>query len=311
MVLSDQSIIFIHGFIMIERIHLAIVCEIERQGSLTAAASALHLTQSAVSHTMKKLESRIGTPLWVKDGRRLQFTQAGLYLLAEAKRLQPQLKHVDEILTQYAQGERGSLRIGMECHPCYQWLLNTIPTFIESWPHVDVDVRQKFQFGGMAALFNYEIDILVTPDPIHRPDITFIPIFPYEQVLVTGKEHRLANKTFITPNDLIDEYLYTYPVPVERLDIYKDFLLPAECLPKKRKTIEATEMMLHMVVAHRGVATLPLWLVEQYKQTFALAAVKLGKDGIKKQIFVGTRENETNNSLLQAFLAAAKTSATA
>ena len=92
---------------MIEKIHLNILCEIERQGSLTAAADALHLTQSALSHSIKKLEAQLGTSLWVKQGRNIQLTQSGHYLLKEAKRLLPQLERLEDVLVQYANGEQG------------------------------------------------------------------------------------------------------------------------------------------------------------------------------------------------------------
>jgi len=63
----------------------------------------------------------------------------------------------------------------MECHPCYQWLLKIVSPYLRAWPDVDVDVRQKFQFGGIGALLAYEIDLLVTPDPVHRPGLVFEP----------------------------------------------------------------------------------------------------------------------------------------
>ena len=53
---------------MLERIHLAIVAEVERQGSLTAAAQQLCLTQSALSHSMRKLEEQLGTAIWLREG---------------------------------------------------------------------------------------------------------------------------------------------------------------------------------------------------------------------------------------------------
>jgi LysR family transcriptional regulator for metE and metH len=64
---------------------------------------------------------------------------------------------------------RCTLRIGMECHPCYQWLLKVVSPYLARWPDVDVDVKQKFQFGGIGALFGYDIDVLVTPDPLRSP----------------------------------------------------------------------------------------------------------------------------------------------
>ena len=71
---------------MIERNHLAIIREIDRLGSLTAAAETLFLSQSALSHTIKKLEQSFGTAIWQRDGRNLRLTQAGNYLLMVANR---------------------------------------------------------------------------------------------------------------------------------------------------------------------------------------------------------------------------------
>ena len=81
---------------MIERIHLNIIQKVNEQGSLTAAAGVLHLTQSALSHTMRKLEQQLGTDVWLREGRNLRLTQAGEYLLAVANRVLPQLNLAEE-----------------------------------------------------------------------------------------------------------------------------------------------------------------------------------------------------------------------
>lgn len=183
-----------------------------------------------------------------------------------------------------------------------------VKPFLEQWPGIDVDVKQRFQFGGMAALFNHDIDILVTPDPLQKEGIVFSPVFDYEQVLVTSCQHPLASRAFATPEDVAGQVLYTYPVDIERLDIYTKFLLPAACSPKKRKVIEATEIMLQLVAAGRGVAILPKWLVEEYAETLAITFVSLGKNGIKKQIHLGVRNADAANPHITAFLQLAKDS---
>ena len=142
----------------------------------------------------------------------------------------PQLDLAEERLGQFAQGERGALRIGMECHPCYQWLLKVVSPYLAAWPDVDVDVKQKFQFGGIGALFGYEIDLLVTPDPLYKPGLTFEPVFDYEQVLVVAKGHALASAAYVKPQQLTQEVLISYPVDIERLDIYNQF----SCRPASR-----------------------------------------------------------------------------
>lgn len=291
---------------MLERIHLAIVLEVEKQGSLTAAADVLCVTQSALSHSMKKLEQQLGTDIWLREGRSLRLTQAGQFLLAVAQRIVPQLNLAEERLRQFAQGERGSLRIGMECHPCYQWLLKIVSPYLAAWPLVDVDVKQKFQFGGIGALFGYEIDLLVTPDPVNKPGLQFEPVFDYEQVLVVHKDHRWAGLEEATPAMLSEETLITYPVPADRLDIYNLFLLPANCLPKKHKTIETTDIMLQMVAGGRGVTALPKWLVTDYAPHLQLRTLRLGPGGIHKQIHLGIREADNAIDYVQAFIAYAR-----
>ena len=287
---------------MIERMHLAIIREVERQGSLTAAAEKLFLTQSALSHSIKKLEQQLGTELWHREGRSLRLTQAGQYLLAVAHRLLPQLSLAEERLRQFAQGERGTLRIGMECHPCYQWLLKVVSPYLANWPDVDVDVKQKFQFGGIGALFGYEIDMLVTPDPLYKPGLLFQPVFDYEQVLVVHRQHALAHVDYVRPEQLTNETLITYPVDIDRLDIYNQFLQPAGISPQVHKPIETTDIMLQMVASGRGVAALPRWLVEEYQSRFDVVPVKLGKQGIAKQIYLGIRETDIDTDYVQAFI---------
>ena len=286
--------------------HLAIVQEVEKQGSLTAAANVLCLTQSALSHSMRKLEQQLGTDIWLREGRTLRLTQAGQYVLAVANRVLPQLTLAEERLRQFAQGERGTLRIGMECHPCYQWLLKVVSPYLAAWPDVDVDVKQKFQFGGIGALFGYEIDLLVTPDPLFKPGLHFEPVFDYEQVLVVGRDHPLARADQVEPQDLLDEVLITYPVPTDRLDIYTQFLMPAGVAPKRHKAIETTDIMLQMVASGRGVAALPRWLAQDYAQKMNVFAVRLGKHGIAKQIFLGARQADIDIDYLRAFVVLAR-----
>jgi LysR family transcriptional regulator, regulator for metE and metH len=292
---------------MIERIHLAIIREVEQKGSLTAAAEKLFLTQSALSHSIKKLEQQLGTDIWLREGRSLRLTQAGQYLLAVANRLLPQLSLAEERLRQFAQGERGTLRIGMECHPCYQWLLKVVSPYLADWPDVDVDVKQKFQFGGIGALFGYEIDMLVTPDPLYKPGLLFQPVFDYEQVLVVHRQHALAQADYVRPEQLSSETLITYPVDIDRLDIYNQFLQPAGIRPHMHKPIETTDIMLQMVASGRGVAALPRWLVEEYQARFDVVPVKLGKQGIAKQIYLGIREADIQIDYVQAFIGLAQT----
>ena len=257
---------------------------------MTEAAKSLFLTQSALSHAMKKLEAHFDVPLWKKDGRRLTLTQAGQSVLGLAHRVLPQFEHTEAQLRRFADGKQGILRIGMECYPCFEWLLKVVAPFLKAFPDVDVDVRRAFSFGGLQALHGYDIDILLTPDPLSLDTITYAPVFEYEQVLVMDKHHPLAKKSFITPQDLSSETLITYPVELSRLDVFTHFLTPANCTVKQHKTIETTEIILQMVAAGRGVTALPKWLIDESKESDLLACRSLGEQGVSKTLYLGHRK---------------------
>lgn len=295
---------------MIERIHLAIVRELAQRETLMATAEALHLTQSALSHSVRRLEERLGTPIWSRNGRRLELTQAGQHLLAVAERVLPILEQGEERLAQIAAGRRGRLIIGMECHPCYAWLQAPLGHYLRAWPLVEVDVRQKFQFGGVAALIAGEIDLLVTPDPIVHEALSFEPVFDYEQVLVVAAGHRLAARRRITAQDLREEVLLTYPVPRERLDVFTRFLLPAGVLPRQHRTVEDTEVMLAMVASGRGVTALPRWLLLGRRDRRRYALLRLGA-GVRKRIHLGLRSIDRHVPYLNDFLRLARAPVTA
>ncbi|MEM6457851.1 MAG: LysR family transcriptional regulator [Planctomycetota bacterium] len=290
----------------LERTHLEIIRAVDQHGSLTAAAEALHLTQSALSHSIRKLERQLGVRVWHREGRRLQPTQAGAYLLSTAKRLLPQLTHAEARLEQFARGERGTLRIGMECHPCFQWLQRVTGPYLSEWPEVDIDVDQAFRFGGIGALLAYEIDLLVTPDPLRKDDIHFEPVFDYEQVLVVGPDHPLRDASHASPRQLGDATLLTYPVSRDRLDIYTRFLAPAGRTVRRQKVIENTDIMLQMVACGRGIAALPRWLVNEYAEIYPVHAVRLGPSGVQKKIYLGIRQTDLGIAFLQAFLEMAR-----
>lgn len=296
---------------MLDRQHLSILREVDRLGSLTAAAERLNVTQSALSHTIRKLEERYGVAVWEKDGRNLRLTEAGRYIVELAQRVLPQLERAEDVLSDYRYGQRGSLKIGMECHPCHQWLMGVTKPYLVDWPDVDLELITSFAFGGVAALTGYEIDILITPDPIEASGINYLPVFDYELVLAVPTAHPLALRDYAEPSDLLNETLFTYPVPPERLDVFTHFLVPANSRPRHHRAVETTEMMLQLVAAGRGVSAIPDWLVRLDAEEIGVQPVRIGSTGISKSIHLGLRCGDEDVDYIAGLLSrASQTSST-
>jgi LysR family transcriptional regulator for metE and metH len=117
-----------------------------------------------------------------------------------------------------------------------------------------------------------------------------------------SKKHALAQAAYVRPEQLTSEVLITYPVAIDRLDIYNQFLSPAGITPRRHKTIETTDIMVQMVASNRGVAAMPRWLAEEYSGRMPVVALRLGRKGIPKKIFLGIRKADAEVEYIRAFV---------
>jgi LysR family transcriptional regulator for metE and metH len=300
MMVLNKTIRFPHN--MIEHSHLRIVQALHICGTLTEAASSLCLSQSALSHQIRYLEKKLAVTLWQREGRRLRLTQAGELLLETAQQVLPVLAQAEKTLRAYGEGREGILRIGVECYPCYQWLSGVIGDFLQQLPRIEIDIVNKFQFSGLEGLQNHHIDILLTPDPVKKDKISFLPLAEYEVFLLVAADHPLAKLKHISPGDLAQETLLTFPVPVERLDLMTQFLNPASVQPARIKEIESLDLMLQMVSFRRGVCALPEWLALANCSGKKLKMIRISKPGMHKSLFLAIRTQDLKIPYIEQFV---------
>ena len=125
---------------MLELRHLRTLLALRDTGSLSKSAERLHLTQSALSHQLRMLETQYGTPLVERDARPLRFTAAGRRLMELAQAVLPQVEDAERRVAQLVQGDVGQLRVAVECHTCFDWLMPAMDAFRERWPDVEMDL---------------------------------------------------------------------------------------------------------------------------------------------------------------------------
>ncbi|MBA5248420.1 MAG: LysR family transcriptional regulator [Gammaproteobacteria bacterium] len=287
---------------MITLKHLKIIQALHENNTLTRAANALHLSQSALSHQIRYLEDKLNVAFWEKEGRSLRLTKSGELLLQTAQQLLPILEQTETTLKAYAEGRQGVLRIGVECYPCYEWLTKVIGVFLQKMPDVEVDIINKFQFSGHEGLLNHHIDILITPDIERKSDIHTEILAQYNLVLLVADQHALAQKTVLLPQDFADETLLTFPVSLDRLDILTRFLNPAHIKPKHIKKIESIDLMLQMTALGRGVCVLPEWLADEFIKKMSVKKIQIGKQKLDQKLFAVGRQQDKEINYIQCFI---------
>ncbi len=287
---------------MIEIKHLRTLSTLNNTGSLVEAARQLHLTQSALSHQLKELEGRLNCSLFIRKSRPIRFTVAGVRLLELANSVLPEISSAERDLSRFVSGDAGRLHMAVECHSCFQWLMPAIDSFRDSWPEVELDFSSGFSFLPLPALKRGNLDLVVTSDPQPLEGISYIPLFSYQPMLALSRHHRLANKTFIEVEELAQETLITYPVEIERLDIFNQFLMPAGVSPAKVRHADMTLMMLQLVASGRGVAGLPNWALYEYLKKDYVVARRLGQEGLWNTLYAAVREEQKDLAYLQDFI---------
>ncbi len=290
---------------MIELKHLKTLVSLRDSGSLTSTATALHLTQSALSHQIKDLETRIGGPLFLRKTRPVKFTSEGEILLKLADEILPKLARAENDLASLKEDVNGRLHMAIECHSCFQWLMPALREYQLAWPSVTLDFSSGFGFEPLPALLAGELDLVITSDILPRSEVHYEPLFDFEMRLITSTTHPLAGKSVIEPEDLASQTMLTYPVQKQRLDVVKHFLQPASVEPAKWKQADNTLMLVQMVSAGLGVAALPNWAISEFSRQGLIISKPLGK-GLWRRLFAATRHSEKDRHYLQAFFATAR-----
>jgi LysR family transcriptional regulator for metE and metH len=291
---------------MLELRHLRTLVALRDAGSLVEAAERVHLTQSALSHQIKDLEERLDSTLFVRKTRPVAFTRAGQRLLTLAEQVLPQVRMAERDLARLAGTEQGRLHMAIECHSCFQWLMPTIDHFRDHWPEVEIDIPGGYHFDPLPALVREQLDLVITADPQPLAGVLYEPLFRYEGLLAVARQHRLAGKSFVTPQDLAEETLITYPVEHARLDVFTQFLDPAGVRPSELRTAELTIMMMQLVASGRGVCALPNWALTEYLERHYVSAVPLGETGVWSTLFAAIREETREAPWMQDFLRTAR-----
>ncbi|MFD1261250.1 transcriptional regulator MetR [Entomomonas asaccharolytica] len=291
---------------MLEVRHLKSLYALRETDSLVEAAERLHLTQSALSHQFKELEDRLGLQLFVRKSKPVRFSSAGLRLLSLADEVLPQLRSAERDIARLSGGTAGRLHMAIECHSCFQWLMPTIDQFRDAWPEVELDLASGFAFAPLPALARGDLDLVITANPMQLSGIMYVPLFTYEAMLAVANQHPLANKSFIEPIDLKSEVLITYPVEHDKLDIFTQFLDPADIEPLSVRVAEMTVMMVQLVASNRGVCCLPNWALHEYSSRGYVKAKRLGEKGLQATLYAGIREDMFDAPFMQDFLLTAK-----
>jgi LysR family transcriptional regulator for metE and metH len=291
--------------LVLEIRHLRSLIALAETGTVSRAADRVHLTQSALSHQLKALESHYGAPVVKRHGQSVKLTESGQRLVALARSVMGEVQTAERDLAKLARTPARTLRIALECHTCFDWLMPIMDVFRKDWPEVELDLVSGFHPNPVALLAEGKTDLVIGSENKPRRGIVFHPLFRFEVLAVLPTDHPLRDKRYLGPGDFSGETLITYPVPEERIDLIRRVLRPAGVRPKRR-TAELTVAILQLVASRRGVAALPNWGIKNYVDYKYVIARSIGRTGLWSNLHAATTADMARQPFLRDFLETAR-----
>ncbi|VTU26296.1 LysR family transcriptional regulator [Variovorax sp. PBL-E5] len=282
--------------------HLRTLIALRDTGSLVRAAQLLNLTQSALSHQVKLLEDRYGAALFERKSLPPQFSSAGLRLLQLADAALSLVEETERDMARLAQRGSGQLRIVVECHTCFDWLMPAMDAFRSHWPEIELDIVSGFHPDPIALVLQKRAEVAIVSEQDTAESVDYHPLFRFEIMALLANDHPLAARTHLTARHFADQTLITYPVPDDMLDIVRQVLAPAGVEPARRRTTELTVAMLQLVASGRGIATLPLWAVQGYLDRGYVTARPVGRKGLTGELHMACTAATSAQPWLEDFV---------
>ncbi len=244
--------------------HYRYFLEIARQGTFTAAAESLHMTQSALSEQILQLERECGCLLFHRTRSGVKLTPAGEYLLPRAEGVIQKAAETQDGLAGFQLGYQDRIRIGSILGPLQSWLPSALTQFAQMRPHVQITVAHTYHVNEILVLVgNSQLDVgIVTKGPAALPrsrddGLTETLLADEELVVLMPPDHPLADRREIAPEDVRDERLVTFPTGYTIRWIIDQWYRKAGYSPIVAAETGAFDVVLRMVAGGVGLGMVP------------------------------------------------------
>ncbi|NIG55887.1 LysR family transcriptional regulator [Chitinophaga sp. Cy-1792] len=275
--------------------HLQIVRSIITEGSVTKASQKLHLTQSALSHQVRDLETMLGLPLFHRSGKKMILTEAGRKVLEHAESMLPMMDNLKSELLQLKEGRKQTIRVSTECYTSYHWLPGVFRTFRQLYPDVTLQIVVQATQKPMAAMEAGELDLAIVSRSVTNSNYRYDHLFDDELVVVMSNEHPLAHAKKIKETHIKDEAVMVYTFGSNTGSALESFLKLTP--PKRIIPVPLTEAIIEMVKANIGITVMARWAVAPYLCE-QLAVVPL-ESPLRKRRWYACMHKEANEPLRQ------------
>ena len=262
--------------------HLKFIKEVAEKKSLSKATHSLFLSQSALSHQLKEIETHFGTPIFHRVNRQLILTEAGKVLLEASQKVLSDLDQMERTIQGFASGDSGVIRLATQCYTCYHWLPSILIDFKKEFPNVEVEVILNSNSGIEDLVLQGDIDLAILSENSIRPKLKYHELFRDEQFALVNADHPWSTRKYVEAVDFADQNVLIHSYPVESVSLFTQLLIPNGITPKRITQVQVTDAVVELVNAGMGIKVVARWVIEPYLKTHDLKLVRVTRKGMSR-----------------------------
>lgn len=231
--------------------------EVARKQGFTRASESLHVTQPAISKAVRALEDELGTPLLLRERRRVTLTEAGRRVLERAQGVLDAMRVIEEEVVEMSELRRGRLRIGMTPIIGVAFFPPLLAEFHNAHPGIVLELREEGSHHIEALVMDRELDVGAVVLPIDERAFGTMPFFHDELRAVVPPGHPLARRRSLALRDLEGIPFVLYRPEFALHGHILDACRRAGFKPQVASESSHWDFIVAMVAANIGVALLP------------------------------------------------------
>jgi DNA-binding transcriptional LysR family regulator len=251
--------------------------QLSRTASFTGAARALHLSQSAVSHSIKALEETVGCRLFDRLGKRAVLTQAGEQLLHHVEKILREMTAARQSLLRLGKWGQGRLRIGASPTACQYIIPSVLREFRESFPDHQISLQPGDTPVILEALREDRLDLAVALEPRRAEDIETHALFEDELQFIVAPTHPWATARKAVRDDIARQNYLLYHRTSQTFRMVDDYFRSERMVLKTVMELGSMEAIKELVKLGLGISILAPWIVQAELAEGALVTVPLGR----------------------------------
>ena len=234
-----------------------------RTGSFTATAQELHLSQSAISHSIKALEGEMGCRLLHRMGKTVVLTEAGEAFLVRVERVLQEMHAAREELSRLGKWGQARLRIGASTTACQYVLPAVLREFKKDFPRCAISIEPGDTPEAIESLRAHRIDLAVNLEPLRDDTLEFRPLFTDELQFVVGPGHAWAQAGRPAAGEIAAENYILYGKTSYTFRMIEAYFRQEQIVLRSLLDLGNMEAIKELVKLDLGVSILAPWTAEK------------------------------------------------